>query len=185
MNRNKNQSDDDIRRQNRNEDPITEEPGAHPVGTGAGAVIGGALAGAAAGALAGPIGTVAGAVIGGVAGAAAGKAIAENVNPTVETDYWRQSYRNRPYYSDEYDFEDYEPAYRLGWENYSESNRDWNASEPELRRKWQENRWEDEGGSPPMSWEEARLAAKDAYERVANRGEADYDTDSGTSNKPR
>jgi len=38
-----------------NLDPLTDEPGSHPVGTGVGAA-GGALAGAAMGAVAGPIG---------------------------------------------------------------------------------------------------------------------------------
>lgn len=38
-----------------NRDPITDEPGAHPVGTGIGAALGGAAAGAAAGAFGGPV----------------------------------------------------------------------------------------------------------------------------------
>ena len=51
-----------------NRDPITEEPGAHPIGTGVGAASG-ALAGAAIGALtAGPVGIIAGSMIGGIAG---------------------------------------------------------------------------------------------------------------------
>ena len=43
-----------------NRDPITDEPGSHPVGTGVGAT-GGAVAGAAAGAIGGPIGMAVGA----------------------------------------------------------------------------------------------------------------------------
>ena len=93
-----------------NEDPMTGEPGSHPMGTGLGAALGGALAGAVSGTLAGPIGTVVGTIAGGVAGAYAGKAIAENVDPTVETAYWRDAYEDRPYYSDDYSYEDYEPA---------------------------------------------------------------------------
>ena len=38
-------------------DPITGAPGAHPVGTGVGALLGGAAAGAATGTIAGPIST--------------------------------------------------------------------------------------------------------------------------------
>lgn len=56
-----------------NRDPITDEPGAHPVGTGVGAT-GGAIAGAAAGTIAGPVGTMVGGVIGAVVGGLAGKA---------------------------------------------------------------------------------------------------------------
>lgn len=70
-----------------NRDPITQEPGAHPVGTSLGAG-GGALAGAAIGTLAaGPIGTIAGGMIGAITGGMAGKEIAEATNPTVGGDH--------------------------------------------------------------------------------------------------
>src|SRR4051794_32509382 len=51
-----------------NQDPITGEPGAHPVGVGVGTAAGGAAAGALGGAAAGPVGAVVGAVAGGLAG---------------------------------------------------------------------------------------------------------------------
>jgi uncharacterized protein (TIGR02271 family) len=85
MNENKNKKGTDA-----NRDPITGEPGSHPVGTGVGAVAGGA-AGAAAGAAtgaalgtagAGPIGTGIGAVAGALIGGAAGHGTAEGLNPT-------------------------------------------------------------------------------------------------------
>ena len=66
-----------------NRDPITGEPGAHPVGTAVGATAGAVAAGAAVGSVAGPVGTVVGAAIGAVAGGAAGKGVAETVDPTV------------------------------------------------------------------------------------------------------
>ncbi|MGZ5393824.1 MAG: hypothetical protein ACXWD3_18880, partial [Mycobacterium sp.] len=50
-----------------NLDPITETPGAHPVGAGVGAT-GGAVTGAAVGSVVGPVGTIAGGVLGAVAG---------------------------------------------------------------------------------------------------------------------
>src|SRR5688500_4598940 len=73
-----------------NRDPISGEPGSHPVGTGVGAVAGGA-AGAAAGAAtgaavgtagAGPIGTGIGAAVGAIVGGLAGHGAAEGLNPT-------------------------------------------------------------------------------------------------------
>src|SRR5687768_487896 len=94
-----------------NEDPITGEHGAHPVGAGAGAA-----AGAAAGALGGPIGAVAGAVVGGVAGGLAGKAVAEQIDPTVEYAYWETEYENQPYYDSNVGYDTYSHAYRHGWE---------------------------------------------------------------------
>ena len=70
-----------------NLDPITDEHGAHPVGTGLGAT-GGALAGAATGAIGGPIGAAVGGVAGAVVGGLAGKVAGEAVNPTAgETGY--------------------------------------------------------------------------------------------------
>ena len=56
-------------------DPITGEPGAHPVGVGVGA-LGAGAAGAAIGAIGGPIGMLVGATIGAIAGGLAGHEVA-------------------------------------------------------------------------------------------------------------
>ncbi len=146
----------------RNEDAITGEPGSHPVGTGVGAALGGAAAGAAAGLAAGPVGTVAGAVIGCVAGGYAGKAIAESYDPTVEDAYWRDQYTARPYYNESYPYEHYQPAYQSGWESFdADADDDWTTREAIARQ-----RWENEGGAEYMTWDEARPAAMDAYDRL-------------------
>lgn len=65
-----------------NLDPISKEPGAHPVGISVGAAGGGLAAGALAGSILGPVGTVVGAAAGFVAGAAVGKRTAEAMDPT-------------------------------------------------------------------------------------------------------
>ena len=67
-----------------NRDPLTQEHGAHPVGTGLGAAMGGVSAGAAAGAVGGPVGAVVGGVAGAVVGGLAGKAAAEAVKHVKE-----------------------------------------------------------------------------------------------------
>jgi hypothetical protein len=152
--------------QARNEDPLSKEPGAHPVGTGVGAALGGAAAGAAAGMVAGPVGTVAGAVVGGVAGAYAGKAVAENIDPTVETKYWRENYPNRPYYDPELEYEEYEPAYRLGWEGF-EAGKTFEDREDELEARW--NRDFSQSEETALDWKRARVAAQDAYDRNYDR----------------
>ena len=51
-----------------NRDPITGAPGAHPIGTGVGALAGAVATGAAVGTVAGPIGTLARAAAGAIAG---------------------------------------------------------------------------------------------------------------------
>jgi phage tail tape-measure protein len=148
-----------------NRDPITGEPGAHPVGTGIGAALGGAAAGAAAGAVGGPIGAVVGAVAGGVGGGLAGKAAAESIDPTAEYAYWEETYQSRPYYDREYIYDDYAPAYRTGWEArslYPQS--DWNDVEEDVEGHWEKTR-----ENSKLTWAHAKDAARDAWDRVAER----------------
>jgi uncharacterized protein (TIGR02271 family) len=80
---------DTNKRGDANRDPITCEPGAHPVGTGIGAAAGGAAAGAAVGTVAGPVGTGLGAAAGAIIGGLAGKAGGEAANPTISPDLGR------------------------------------------------------------------------------------------------
>jgi hypothetical protein len=156
-----------------NPDPITGQPGAHPVGAGIGAAIGGAAAGAAAGAVAGPVGTVAGAVIGGVAGGYAGKAVEESIDPTAEDAYWRENFKNRDYVQKGSEYEEYRPAYQYGWESRGQyADRRFDDVEPELQTHWPKKR-----GKSKMSWEQAKAATRDAWDRVerAMPGDADGD----------
>ncbi len=149
----------------RNEDPLSGEAGAHPVGAGVGAALGGAATGAAVGAVAGPVGAAVGTVLGGIVGGLAGKGVAENIDPTLEVDYWRNEYQGRPYYSKDYSFNDYEPAYRAGIESYgSGSSSSWNETESQARA-----RWEKTNRDSRLTWAQASLAAKDAYNRAQLR----------------
>jgi uncharacterized protein (TIGR02284 family) len=145
-----------------NRDPITDEPGAHPVGTGVGAV-GGAVAGAAAGALGGPVGMAVGGVVGAVVGGLAGKAAAEAVNPTAEEEHWRENYTREPYYEQGRSFDDYAPAYRLGVSGRTRHEGDWESAEPRLASEWETAR----AGSS-LSWREAQPASRAAWTRVEN-----------------
>jgi hypothetical protein len=150
-----------------NRDPLSNEPGAHPVGVGMGAA-GGAATGAAMGAIAGPVGIGVGAAVGGLVGGLAGKAIAEGMNPSVEEIYWRENYASRPYVPKGTLYAAYEPAYRYGWEargRYGELN--WDKAEAQLEREWAHAR-----GDSRLSWDEARRATRDAWDRL--RPSADY-----------
>ena len=147
-------------RKNLNLDPITDEPGAHPVGTGLGAG-GGALAGAAAGALGGPVGAAVGAVVGAVAGGLAGHGVAEAINPTAEDAYWRSTYDKEAYYRSDYTYDDYAPAYRAGWEGRAAGHDRWDA----VRDDWS-RRWHGEPHGSRLRWDEAEPAAKAAWERA-------------------
>jgi hypothetical protein len=141
-----------------------EEPDAHPVATGAGAM-GGADVGAAAGAAIGPAGAAAGAALGAVTGGPAGRAVAQTLNPAGEDAYWREHYLSRPYTDDTLSYDYYRPAYRYGWEARARLvGRRWDEVERDLERGWRENR-----GVSHLGWSDARLAARDAWQRVDNQ----------------
>src|ERR1700749_3484787 len=114
-----------------NRDPITDEPGAHPIGTGLGA---------AAGAIGGPGGAAVGGVVGAVVGGLAGKGAGEAVNPTAEEAFWRANYRKEPYYEKGRDFDDYGPAYRLGLSGRERYQDPWDNVDPRLASEWQDQR---------------------------------------------
>ena len=146
-----------------NRDPISNAPGAHPVGVGVGG-IGGAAVGAGIGALFGPIGMLVGGAIGTIGGAAAGKGVAEGIDPTGETEYWRNEYQSRPYANTQYDYDtDYAPAYLYGTNVRSQyTGRTWDDSlENEARSGWEQAK-----GKSRLTWEHAKDAVKDAFDRT-------------------
>lgn len=144
----------------RNLDPITNAPGAHPIGTGVGAA-GGAVTGAAAGSIGGPVGTAVGAVVGAVVGGLAGKGAAEAVNPTEEDAYWRDAHGREPYYSSDYTYDDYAPAYRHGYQSVIDGRSDWNEARGDLQTRWETDR-----DTSRLNWKDAEPAAKAAWERA-------------------
>ena len=147
-----------------NRDPLSDAPGAHPIGTGVGAVLGGAAAGAASGIVAGPVGAAVGAVIGAVVGGLAGKAVAEEVDPTIEEDYWRTSFRTRPY-ANGASFDDFAPAYRYGVASYLQyPDSSFDDVESNLARDWNVA-----GGQSKLDWADARIATREAWERLVDR----------------
>lgn len=164
----------DVKDRDTNPDPITGAPGSHPVGTGVGAAAGGGggtAAGAAIGAaVGGPVGAVVGGVIGAVAGAVgggyAGKAVAEAVDPTEESAYWSAEHVKRPYYQKGYEYDtDYAPAYRHGWESRTKyADKNFDDVESDLGRDWETRR-----GSSKLSWDNAKSAVRDAWDRVSNK----------------
>ena len=146
----------------------------HPVGSGVGAAAGAATGAAVGTAVGGPVGTLVGAAVGALAGGLVGHGIAEGVNPTAEDAYWRENYRTRPYADANRSYEDYQPAYRYGWESRAQQgNKRWEDVEPELGRNWNDYNQ----GTARQTWDEAKLATKDAWHRVEDRLPGDADRD--------
>ncbi len=164
---------------NLNRDPITGAPGAHPVGTGVGAVAGGLATGAAVGAVAGPVGAAVGALAGAVVGGLAGKGVAEMIDPTAEESYWRDNYSTRPYVEGGSSFDDYGPAYRYGVDSYGRTNGgSFDDAEPQLMRDWEGSR-----GSSRLTWDNAKHASRDAWQRVSDTVERATPGDSDRDGK--
>jgi hypothetical protein len=164
--------DSTSRNRDENRDPLTGEPGAHPVGTGLGAA-GGATAGAALGAIAGPLGAAVGLVAGAVAGGLTGTTIAELIDPTAEDTYWRENYSSRPYVETNASYQAYAPAYRVGYEGRVRyPGRRFEEAEAELERDYEDSR-----GNSPLKWAQAKQATRDAWHRVESALPGDADND--------
>ncbi len=146
--------------------------GDHPVGGAVGAAIGataagiavGAAEGAALGTVAGLPGMAAGIAIGGVVGALTGKEVAQIMNPNAEEAYWSKEHQNRAYFDSVVAYDSYAPAYRMGIEAYSTYvGRDFDEIEPQLAAQWEGAR-----GTSRLTWDTAKLAVRDAYERLCD-----------------
>ena len=147
------------------------------VGGVAGGVAGGAAAGAALGGMTGPVGAVLGAAVGAVAGALTGRGLAK-VDPTAEETYWRDNYSTRPYAAGA-SYDDYGPAYMYGVNAYAQNpERTFDEAEPELSRDWEGTR-----GRSSLEWDNARHAARDAWQRLSDRVERAVPGDSDRDGK--
>lgn len=145
-------------------DTVSGAIGSHPVSTGVGAVLGGVAAGAAAGTTVGPLGTVIGAAVGAVVGGLAGKGLAEAIDPTREDAYWRENFTSRPYVSQGSSYDDYGPAYGYGVEAYGKyPERSFDEVEPDLSKNWGTTR-----GDSDLSWDGAKHATRDAWNRISD-----------------
>lgn len=144
----------------------------HPIGEGVGAA-GGAVTGMAIGAsVGGPVGAVIGAAVGGAVGGLTGHGIAAAIDPVAEDTYWRQNYSSRPYVRAGSSYDDYQDAYRYGWESRATAKGTWDDATTDL-----EHGWDKAKAKSSLGWVEAKDAVRDGWHRVerALPGDADGD----------
>lgn len=144
----------------------------HSIGAGTGAAAG-AATGALIGSAAGPVGATIGGIIGGIAGAKAGDSLAEVVNPTEFDAHWQREYKNTSYYKPEYEWEDYAPAYGVGYHaKGAYRDRTFDDVDNDLERAWEKTK-----GNSRLAWHEAKDAVRDGWHHVerAIPGDADGD----------
>jgi hypothetical protein len=146
--------------------------GAHPVETGLSAAAGGV----AADALFGTVGRE-DAVAGALGSGLAGNTIAESIDPAAEEAYWRENYSSRPNVNPEVSFNEYRPAYSYGVDAHRRyEGQSFEQAEPELMRDWDGVK-----GMSSLTWENAKHAVRDSWQRVrdfvasATPGDSDHD----------
>jgi hypothetical protein len=84
------------------------------------------------------------------------------INPTAEDAYWREAFKEEPYYKPDLSYDDYSPAYRVGYTGPLRREGSFESLEDVLHQDW--NRVK---GRSRLSWDEARLATQAAWDRVA------------------
>ena len=95
------------------------------------------------------------------------------IDATAERDYWRGRFDKEGYYEAGRSFDDYEGAYRTGFEGRSRyADRDFQEVESDLKRDWETAK-----GNSHLAWEKAKSAVRAAWDRVerAMPGDADRD----------
>jgi hypothetical protein len=96
-------------------------------------------------------------------------------NPSVHDIYWREAYSREPYYTADYTYDDYAPAYRAGYEaagRYVGQNKRFDDVEPELRANYERIK-----GKSRLAWDDARVAVRAAWHRVERMLPGDFDKD--------
>jgi uncharacterized protein (TIGR02284 family) len=86
-----------------------------------------------------------------------------HVYPGAEAEYWRDAHPREPYFDRERNFEDYHPAYELGWTGYFNYGGEFDTADRVLANDWDVHK-----GVSRLSWAEARPACRAAWQRAHN-----------------
>ena len=147
----------DYQNDDSNRDPMAGAPCSHPLDKGPGMIVAGTAARAA-------VGTVAEPSSGAVAGGLAGKGEAEATDPARERAYWSAHFSACDYVEQGSSFDDYGPAYGFGVAARGRyPGRDFDDVESEMASDWDASR-----GVSSLSWQRARHAARDAWNRISS-----------------
>ncbi|MDB5945510.1 MAG: hypothetical protein JWQ33_536 [Ramlibacter sp.] len=84
------------------------------------------------------------------------------INPTREDAYWQREFTKQPYYRADLSYDDYSPAYRVGYTAPLRREGSFAALEQDLQQDWTCVK-----GNSRLTWQEAREATLAAWERVA------------------
>jgi hypothetical protein len=86
------------------------------------------------------------------------------IDTNAEEAYWRQNFSTRSYVPDGTPFIEYKPAYRYGADAFSRHpGRTFEHVQSELQQEWDGFK-----GTSSLTWEHAKHAARDAWQRVSD-----------------
>jgi hypothetical protein len=89
--------------------------------------------------------------------------------------YWEDAYLREPYYKSGYTWEDYRPGYRIGYEGAARNRtmkRRFDELETDLRVQYERIK-----GRSRLAWQDAKIAARAAWDRVERAMPGDFDRD--------
>lgn len=89
-------------------------------------------------------------------------ALSPAINPTREDAFWQREFTKQPYYRPELSYDDYSPAYRVGYTGPLRREGSFAALEHDLQQDWSRVK-----GPSRLTWIEAREATRAAWERVS------------------
>ena len=75
--------------------------------------------------------------------------------------YWRENYEKESYYTAGRTYDDYGPAYEMGWSGRAQRGADFAAVEPAMATEWASR-----GGKSTLDWPSARPAVQAAWDRA-------------------
>jgi uncharacterized protein (TIGR02284 family) len=86
--------------------------------------------------------------------------------PDGEMQYWRDAHTSEPYFEEGRHFEDYSPAYEIGWTGYHDYGGEFDTADCVMATDWTVRK-----GISTLSWEQARAAGRAAWQRAHNARE--------------
>jgi uncharacterized protein (TIGR02284 family) len=96
--------------------------------------------------------------------------------PESEIEYWREAHTREPYYQDGRHFEDYSPAYEIGWTGCLDYGGEFDTADRVMATDWTVRK-----GISSLSWEDARPASRAAWQRAQNAREFTTDGSAGAA----
>jgi uncharacterized protein (TIGR02284 family) len=108
--------------------------------------------------------------------AGAGLGIRISGLPDGEVQYWRDAHTSEPYFEEGLHFEDYSPAYEIGWNGYHDYGGEFDTANCVMATDWTVRK-----GVSSLSWDQARAACRAAWQRAENARE--FTTDGSAMNE--